>query len=195
MGGTNNSNNLVLLTIGEHLKAHTLLYRENKDNKKLFVALYLMSNEIEIKELLNTVDSKEEFEELIKDISEVKHAYNIQGENNPMYGKHHTKEARKLMSEKKRGMYFGKENPHWGKKHTEEMKRKLSIERIGKNNPIAKKVYCPELDMTFDTVKEAQNYVGITSGVIACCRKYGNRETAGRHPQTNEKLHWVYVNE
>lgn len=60
---------------------------------------------------------------------------------------------------------------------------------------MSKKVYCPELDMTFVTIKEAQKYVGITSGIIACCRKYTKRKTAGKHPQTNEKLHWTYVNE
>lgn len=139
MGGDNSPENLVLLTIGEHLKAHTLLYRENKDNKDLFVALHLMSNEIDTQELLNAVDAEEEFEELVQSISEVRLAYNVQGENNPMYGKHHTKTTRKIMSEKKRGKYFGEENPHWGKKHAKEMKKKLSAERTGGGNPCLKK--------------------------------------------------------
>ena len=117
------------------------------------------------------------------------------GENNPMYHKHHTEKSRKIMSEKKKDKYNGENNPMWGKHHTEEVKQKLSQERMGENNPKAKKVYCKELDMTFDTIKEAQEYVGITSGVLQCCYPKYKRKTAGRHPQTHEKLHWIFVNE
>lgn len=117
------------------------------------------------------------------------------GENNPMYHRHHTKESRKIMSEKKIGKYDGENNPHWGKHHTEETKQRLSQTRIGGDNPRAKKVYCKELDMFFDTIKEAQDYVGIKSGILQCCCPKYKRETAGRHPQTKERLHWTFVNE
>lgn len=193
LGGNNDSHNLIALTVGEHLMAHTLLFRENQDNKKLFVALYHMSNEIDTQELMKTVDDKEQFMELVSVICKVKELYNISGENNPMYNKHHSEETRKIMRDKKKGMYIGEENPHWGKKHTEEMKQKLSEDRKGGNNPMARKVYCPELDMTFDTVKEAQDYIGVKSGIIACCTNKYNRITAGKHPKTGEKLHWIYA--
>ena len=39
MGGNNKSINLVLLTVPEHLMAHTLLFRENPNNKKLLTGL------------------------------------------------------------------------------------------------------------------------------------------------------------
>lgn len=117
------------------------------------------------------------------------------GEKNPMYHKHHTEETRKIMSEKKIGKYNGENNPHWGKHHTEEAKQRLSQMRKGGNNPKAKKVYCKELDMFFDTIKEAQDYVGIKSGILQCCCPKYKRETAGKHPQTKEKLHWTFVNE
>ena len=75
----------------------------------------------------------------------------LSGENNPFYGKHHTKEAREKMSEKqkneKNNMY-GKHNPNAiiamnkarrGSHHTEESKKKISeaMKRkyIGAGNP------------------------------------------------------------
>lgn len=195
MGGTNKSNNLVLLTITEHLIAHTLLFRENPNNKKLLTALYHMSYEIGIEKLLKVVDNKNEFTKLVEVITKARELHDISGDKNPMYHKHHSEKAKKSMSEKKKGKYCGEENPHWGKCHTEEMKQKLSLTRRGSNNPRAKKVYCPELDMTFDTVAEAKKYVGIKSGITQCCSPKYNRVTAGKHPDTKEKLHWVYVDE
>ena len=193
MGGSNKSDNLVLLTVAEHLMAHTLLFRENPNNRKMANALYHMSNEIGIEKLLETVDNKEEFEELVSDIVKAKSMYDVKGENNPMFNKHHTEESRQLMSEKTKGRYAGEKNPLWGKHHTPEARKKMSIAKSGKNAPRAKKVYCPELDMTFDTIKEAQQYIGVTSGILQCCKFQFNRKTAGRHPVTNEKLHWRYV--
>lgn len=195
MGGTNRPNNLVLLTAGEHLMAHTLLFRENKDNKKLLTALYLMSNEIGIDELLKVVDNEEEFMKLVESIVQARETYTVSGENNPMYHKHHTEKAKKAMSEKRKGKHCGKDNPHWGKRHTEEMKRDLSLARKGGKNPRARKVYCFELDMKFDCIKDALDYVGIKNGIIQCCNGKYNRLTAGRHPITGQRLHWTYVDE
>ena len=50
------------------------------------------------------------------------------GEDNPMYGKHHTKEAKKKLSESHKG------KPTWskGKKLSEETKKKLSESHKGK---------------------------------------------------------------
>lgn len=191
LGGNNKSENLVLLTIAEHLMAHTLLVKENPDNKKLLTALYHMSYEIGMEELLKIVDDKDSFERIVKIIACVREARDITGTKNPMYHKHHTEQAKKAMSEKKKGRYKGEENHRWGKHHTEEAKKKISQSRMGKDNWKAKKVYCPELDMIFDTIAAAQAFVGITSGIVQCCNpKYG-RKTAGKHPQTKEGLHWV----
>lgn len=96
---------------------------------------------------------------------------------------------------RKKGLHEGENNPRWGKHHTEEFKQKLSQSRMGEGNPRAKKVYCIELNMVFNTILEAQNYVGITSGILQCCSPKYNRDTAGRHPITNERLHWIYVDE
>ncbi len=47
------------------------------------------------------------------------------GENNPFYGKHHTIESRRKISENNKGML--------GKKHTEETRKKISKANKGKN--------------------------------------------------------------
>ena len=56
---------------------------------------------------------------------------------------------------------------------------------IGKGNPIAKKVYCIELNQTFDALAEAKRATGIcVSGISLCCN--GKRKTAGGY-------HWKFV--
>jgi 5-methylcytosine-specific restriction endonuclease McrA len=53
-----------------------------------------------------------------------KHAF--VGKDNPFYGKKHTDESRKKMSESHKGIQKGKDHPMYGRKHTEESKRKMS---------------------------------------------------------------------
>lgn len=57
-----------------------------------------------------------------------------------------------------------------------------------------KAVYCIELDEYFDSASDAGRKYNININSISqCC--LGNRKSAGRHPQTGEKLHWIYINE
>ena len=59
------------------------------------------------------------------------------GDNNPFYGRNHTDETKKKMSESKSGKYDGEGNPMYGKKQSEETKRKIS-ESL-KNRKLSKK--------------------------------------------------------
>ena len=59
----------------------------------------------------------------------------MMGENNPMYGKHHTDETKKKMSERKKDIYLGNKNPN------------------------ARKIRCIELDKVFDTVEDALKFI------------------------------------
>lgn len=52
------------------------------------------------------------------------------GENNPLFGKHHTEESRKKMSEAMKG----ENNPLFGKHHSEETRRKMSEAKKGEKN-------------------------------------------------------------
>lgn len=72
-----------------------------------------------------------------------------------------------------------------GYKHSEESKKKISEAKKGKNNPMATKVYCVELDMYFDTVTEGAEYVGCYQSAISGVL-IGKYKTAGGY-------HWIYA--
>lgn len=46
------------------------------------------------------------------------------GENNPMFGKHHSAESRQKISDNLKGKMSGEKNPFYGKKHDEESLKK-----------------------------------------------------------------------
>lgn len=127
-------------------------------------------------------------------------------ENHPMYGKKHSEESKDKMRKS-----------HSGKTLTDEHKAKLSAASSGENNPMygirfygednpnygnhklagannprCRAVYCPELDEVFWGAKEVADKYNINkTSITSCCT--GKRKTAGRHPVTGEKLHWIYA--
>lgn len=68
-----------------------------------------------------------------KELEKIRNA--SKGENNGMYGKHHTDEAKKKMSERKKDIYLGNKNPN------------------------ARKIRCIELDKVFDTIEDALKFI------------------------------------
>ena len=71
------------------------------------------------------------------------------GEKNPYFGKHHSEETKKKMSEAKIGTHHseehkkkisqalsGEKNPNFGKHFSEETKKKLSFAMSGEKNPL-----------------------------------------------------------
>lgn len=55
-----------------------------------------------------------------------------------------------------------------------------------------KLIYCIELDQTFKTSLEAKEVTGIdNSSILKACK--GIRHSAGKHPDTGEKLHWQFI--
>ena len=79
----------------------------------------------------------------------------------------------------------GKPSSHKGIPHSEETKRK-----IGKAS--SKKIICLETKHAFDSIKQAQEWLG--KGNIIQHLK-GDAKSAGKHPITGEKLHWMYLDE
>ena len=73
---------------------------------------------------------KKHTEEVKKLISEM--ASQRVGELNPFYGKTHTEEVKQKISEQRKGKCVGKENPFYGKTHTEEVKQKISETNRGR---------------------------------------------------------------
>lgn len=77
------------------------------------------------------------------------------GENHPMYGKKHSEETKKKMSQNHRDVKKEK-NPFYGDHRF-----------AGKNHPNAKAVVCIETDTIYDTVSEAERQTGVPRSNIA----------------------------
>jgi group I intron endonuclease len=110
------------------------------------------------------------------------------GENNPFYGKHHTKEQKIKWSKERKG-----------RKLTDEWKGNLSKaqkgKRIGKNNPSANSVICLTTGRIFFTQKEGAKYYGIKSykSIGMCCRGKEKHKTCGKLSD-GTKLVWRFIN-
>lgn len=94
------------------------------------------------------------------------HSRAIKGENNPMYGVHR----------------YGKDAPNYGKKHSEENKRKMSEKKTGKNNPRSKRVaqYDKQgnLIKIWNYIRQVEKELGIhRSDICKCCK--GKLKSAG----------------
>lgn len=93
-----------------------------------------------------------------------------------------------------------------GKVMSDETKEKISktltgikrspetLQKRKEHNPLCVKVYCPELDIVFQTIADAAKYAETHRSNIQKCLR-GERKSAGRNKLTNEKLHWKYVEE
>ena len=131
-GGTNDKDNLIDLYAKEHFIAHKLLAEENHDNKKLVYAWWCMSvqtNEHTKERYKITAEEYEMAKEIYGKIS----SENNLGENNPMYGKHHSEETRRHWSELRKGKNIGKDNPNYGNYWTYEQKKYMS--EVNSNPP------------------------------------------------------------
>lgn len=104
----------------------------------------------------------------------------LTGENHPFYGKHHTEESRKKMSESLKG----RECPHKGKKKSDEEKAKLKISRQRIPRRFHKPIICVEIGKVYDAVCDAERELGYNQGRISkvLC---GKRKTTGGY-------HWQY---
>ena len=91
-------------------------------------------------------------------------------QDNVQYSSHKIKEAVK-------DKHVGNKNPMYG--------------MSGGKSPTAKKVVCIETKQVFDCVKDAIEWCG--GDISKCCK--GKTKTAGKHPETGERLHWLYYDE
>lgn len=85
----------------------------------------------------------------------------------------------------------------WGEKHknhyvSQAYREKMSQMRQGDKNPTARAVICENTGQIFSTIKEAAIWAGLKSysKVGDVCR--GKSATAGKHPDTGERLKWRY---
>ena len=133
----------IILTIFNHILAHYLYCRDYPKEKSQFIALNsmcqqrakeLLADEKEfLKDLPYLAEMREKgregvfTEERNKKISE-----SLKGEKNPMYGRTHTAEARKRISETHKGLLTGEKHPNYGKQNSLETRKKISEALKGK---------------------------------------------------------------
>jgi len=112
------------------------------------------------------------------------------GEGNPFYGKHHTEETKKLISEHRKGKLSGSEHPMYGKHHSKQDLEKMSENRKSKGG---KKVICIETGEIFNCMMDAARQCGLktSAGIGQCC--IGKAKSAGKNPITQKPLHWKFI--
>ena len=121
LGGSNKKENIVSLTAREHFVCHRLLVKMTDGNDKVKMSYAIRSMMIRENpfQLRHKVSSKI-YEFIIKDTKKVIGEFQT-GENNPYYGRKHSKEVCDIMKEKRKNQ----PPPMLGKKHTIETKEKL----------------------------------------------------------------------
>ena len=127
------------------------------------------------------------------------------GENNQFYGKKHTVDTKNKISSirKEKGLAKGINNPMYGKKGDKSpiKGRKHSEDELNKmclNNPLRKEVYCIELDMTFPSLTNCENYMKNTYNIKFSRKKLakcinGELDVDWYGEINNIKLHWRYI--
>lgn len=118
-------------------------------------------------------------------------------ENNPMYGKHHSEEARRKIGEKNTGKKAsmearqklskanaGKNNCMYGQTHTQEAREKIA-------KALGHSVRCIETGIIYPSEIEAKRQIGVDNAMI---HRYlhGKAAYAGKLPD-GTKLHWEYA--
>lgn len=115
--------------------------------------------------------------------------FGMTGENNHWYGKHHTEEAKRKISEAR----IGEKHPMYGKHHSEETRRKMSESHTGKHHseesknkirentpskPVIQFSKNGEFIAEYTSTREAERQTGCSqSNICNCCK--GKYKTCG----------------
>ena len=167
MGGTDDPDNLIELTVEEHAEAHRKLYEEHGrwQDKLAWKALSGQVSSAEISQIARKEAMKERWTEEAREEQRQKWT----GERNPMYGKTTTQKQKDAVSKAMKG-----------KKKNYAIKSNWPT-KSGKDNPRSRKISAE--GKIYDTIK-------------SCCDAYGfkNHNTI-RYRLNHEKwTDWFYVN-
>jgi len=104
-----------------------------------------------------------------------------------------TQESLKRISDFNKGKIIPEKTRHKISETLKGIKRsEETLKKRKENNPMNVAVYCIELDIVFNTISDAAKHTNTQRSNIQKCLK-GERKTAGRHPETDERLHWEKV--
>jgi NUMOD3 motif len=184
MNGSNKKENLVLLTYKEHFICHLLL-RKMVDNpiliKKLSYAFRVMSN------CGNTTAER-------YNATKKFWLIHFKGENNPNYGKHHSKQAKQKISEANKGKLAGDKNPS----KRQDVRDKISLSNKGKLKPMISNTVrlqrilsgSSRIYKITDTITK-EEYILLYSEF---CRKFNIDAENARSSvyNTNKYKHWIF---
>ena len=80
----------------------------------------------------------------------------------------------------------------WQQEHPEEHQNQIDKWRIAGSKANSKKVLCITTNEEFESASAAGRFYNIPQPNISkCCR--GERNSAGKHPETGEKMVWKYI--
>lgn len=108
--------------------------------------------------------------------------YGMIGENAPMYGKHHTEEAKQKIS----NALSGENNPSYGKPCSEEKRQKAIVAHLDDSKPVEQYDKQGNLIGVYRSIHEASRRTGINRSCIRAALN-GDQKTAG-------KCIWKYAN-
>jgi hypothetical protein len=145
LGGSDEIDNLVALTAREHFICHWLLTKmtTGEDRYKMLNALRMMRAEKNGQQRYETAITSRVYESIKTEYARLQ-SERIRGEKNPMWGRTHTEEARKLISEKNTGKKLTEDQiarqvaAQTGRKRapfTEKWRAKMAEKKKGENNP------------------------------------------------------------
>lgn len=148
LGGTDDNSNLVYITAREHFVCHWLLtkiYPTGEEHWKMLNALRMMRAENKNQQRYDTKITSRVYSKLKEEYANLQ-SERYRGENNPFFGKSHTKEAKQIISdantgennamkrieerEKMRQLKTGKKRDPF----SDECKAKMSESASGENN-------------------------------------------------------------
>lgn len=148
LNGSNKKDNIVYLSAKDHFLCHKLLvkFTTGINNQKMWNALWRMMNKQSYSQQRDYTFTEKEYEEARINHS-ITQSNRMRQENNPFFGKKHSNESKKKMSEAKKGKsyeeIFGEEyasvmreqrkNETTGKKRSESTKEKIRQNKLGKS--------------------------------------------------------------
>jgi len=184
LGGTDNNDNLIDLYAKEHFIAHKLLAEENPDSNRLIYAWWLMSHckatgqkryectpeEYEEAKVAFSITHSERLKGMFAGEKNYFYDVHMCGSENPMFGKHHTDEAKMKNSESNKA--------NW----TDDKRKAFGEVRKGRKNPNSKTVYQYDKNNNFiqqwGSTMDVERELHIDHSSVAACAR-GRYKTAG----------------
>jgi hypothetical protein len=126
MNGTDDDENIAILTAREHFLAHLLLVKIYPTERKLLFSARMMSGNPTGKR--NTNKTYAWIRERISTLGhteETKKKIGRSGKDNAFYGKTHSEETKQHQAEVMKGRLVGEKNGFYGKTHSDETKQKI----------------------------------------------------------------------